>query len=197
MSTNRRNVKSGEILTTNSHERTKDYLSDSEIKVLLKASKKTRYPKRNYILLLMIYRHGLRVSEAIKLRKFDVNLKESRIWINRLKNGLSVEHPISGDELRAIKRYLTSRNDNLPWLFVNERGLPLTRQAVNYIVSIVGEKANLENVHPHTLRHSCGFYLANKGYDLRLIQDYLGHRDPKHTAHYTRVVSSRFERLWI
>ncbi|WP_405246534.1 tyrosine-type recombinase/integrase [Cellulophaga sp. Asnod2-G02] len=196
MDTNGRNVKSTKNQTTNAHERAKDYLSDAEMKVLLKASKKTRYPKRNYILLLMIYRHGLRVSEAVNLKLSDVNLKESRVWINRLKNGLSVEHPISGDELRAIKRYLTSRKDNLPWLFVNERGLPLTRQAVNYTISTVGKEAGLQNVHPHTLRHSCGFYLANKGYDLRLIQDYLGHRDPKHTAHYTRVVSKRFEKLW-
>jgi len=44
--------------------------------------------------------------------------------------------------------------------------------------------------------HSCGYYLANKGYDLRLIQDYLGHRDPKHTVHYTRTAASRFNGLW-
>lgn len=193
---NGRNVKSLKKETTNAHERSKDFLSDAEIKLLLEASKKSRYPKRNYLLLLMIYRHGLRVSEAITIKKSDVNVKESRIWINRLKNGLSVEHPISGDELRAIKRYFNSREDNLPWIFVNERGLPLTRQAVNYIIAVAAEKAKLQNVHPHTLRHSCGFYLANKGYDLRLIQDYLGHRDPKHTAHYTRVVSKRFEKLW-
>lgn len=166
------------------------------MKELLEASKRTRYPKRNYLLLLMMYRHGLRVSEAIGLKISDVNLKESRVWVNRLKKGLSVEHPIEGDELRAIKRYLASRSDNLPWLFVNERGTPLTRQAVFYIVAAVAEKAGLQNVHPHTLRHSCGFYLANKGYDLRLIQDYLGHRDPKHTAQYTRVASRRFEKLW-
>lgn len=192
----RRNVKSREKRTTNDHERAKDFLSDMEIKQLLDASKKTRYPKRNYLLLLMMYQHGLRVTEAISLKRSDVNIKESRIWVNRLKNGLSVEHPISGDELRAVKRYFASRKDGLPWLFVNERGLPLTRQAVNYIVSTAAGRAELENVHPHTLRHSCGFYLANKGYDLRLIQDYLGHRDPKHTAHYTRVVSKRFEKLW-
>ena len=113
-----------------------------------------------------------------------------------MKGGLSTEHPLSGNELRAIKRYLNSRIDNLPWLFVSERGLPMTGQAVSYIVSAVGVNSKIENVHPHTLRHSCGFYLANLGYDLRVIQDYLGHRDPKHTAQYTRVASKRFEKLW-
>jgi len=77
--------------------------------------------------MLMMYRHGLRVSEAIALRRDNVNLQGARLWVRRLKNGLSVEHPIAGDELRAIKRYLASRNDQLPWLFLSERGQPLTR----------------------------------------------------------------------
>lgn len=191
-----RNVKSNKKITTDDHERSKNFLSNTEVKDLLEASKQSRYPTRNYLLLLMMYRHGLRVSEVINLKLTDVNLKESRLWVERLKNSLSVEHPIVGDELRAIKRYLRSRKDNLPWLFINERNLPLTRQAVNYIVKAAADKTDIKNVHPHTLRHSCGFYLANKGYDLRLIQDYLGHRDPKHTVNYTRVVSSRFEKLW-
>ena len=194
--TKRYNVRSSQKETTNFHEKSKNYLSDSEIKIFLEASKKTRYPKRNYLLLLMMYRHGLRISEAVALKKSDVNLIDSRVWVNRLKGGLSTKHPISGNELRAIKRYLNSRIDNLPWLFVSERGLPMTRQAVSYIVSAVGENSKIENVHPHTLRHSCGFYLANLGYDLRVIEDYLGHRDPKHTAQYTRVASKRFEKLW-
>jgi Phage integrase family len=119
-----------------------------------------------------------------------------RLWIRRLKNGLAVEHPIAGDELRAIKRYLATRTDSLPWLFVSEREQPLTRQSVNYLIAMAARRAALPPVHPHMLRHSCGFYLANRGYDLRLIQDYLGHRDPKHTVLYTRVAGSRFEGLW-
>ena len=109
---------------------------------------------------------------------------------------MAVEHPIAGDELRAIKRYFGIRKDALPWLFVSEREQPLTRQSVNYLVAMAAERAALARVHPHMLRHSCGFYLANRGYDLRLIQDYLGHRDPKHTVHYTRIAGSRFEGLW-
>lgn len=126
----------------------------------------------------------------------EVDLDHARLWVRRLKNGLAVEHPMAGDELRAIKRYLGLRTDALPWLFISEREQPLTRQSVNYLIATAAERAELSPFHPHMLRHSCGFYLANRGYDLRLIQDYLGHRDPKHTVHYARVAGSRFEGLW-
>jgi type 1 fimbriae regulatory protein FimB len=81
----------------------------------------------------------LRVSEAIQMRRNQLDVKRSRLWVARLKGSLSVEHPIAGDELRANKRYLATREDNLPWLFVSERQAQLTRQAVNYIVRVAGE----------------------------------------------------------
>jgi type 1 fimbriae regulatory protein FimB len=192
----RQKVKSDAVQPTDGHERTKNFLSDTEMDGLLEAAKKGRHGVRDFLLLLMMYRHGLRVSEAIRLRQADLNLTRARVWIRRLKNGLSVEHPITGDELRAIKRYLQTRDDGLPWLFLSERRQPMTRQSVNYLIRAAARRAKLDAVHPHMLRHTCGFYLANQGYDLRLIQDYLGHRDPKHTVHYTRVAGVRFEGLW-
>lgn len=197
---NGRNVKSNVAPNANGaadgHERAKDFLSEGEFAVLLDAAKAGRHGMRDHLLLLVMFRHGLQVSEAVAVRRDEVDLDRARLWVRRLKGGLSVEQPIAGDELRAFKRYLALRKDSLPWLFISERGQPLTRQSVNYLVAAAAERAKLAPVHPHMLRHSCGFALANKGYDLRLIQDYLGHRDPRHTVHYTRTAGRRFEGLW-
>lgn len=176
----RRNVKSDADIAADAHERGRDYLGLAQIDRLLAAAKAGRHGTRDHLLVLMMFRHGLRVSEAIGLRRDHVDLELSRLWVPRLKRGLSVEHPVEGDELRAIRRWFGQREDGLPWLFVSERQQPLTRQAVNYILTTAGKRAGLSHVHPHMLRHSCGFALANRGYDLRLIQDYLGHRDPRH-----------------
>lgn len=194
--TERRNVKSANAAAADDHERARDFLGPVQIDQLLGAAKKGRHGTRDHLLILMMFRHGLRVSETIALRREHVDLDQSRLWVPRLKRGLSVEQPVVGDELRAIRRWLAKRDDGLPWLFVSERKQPMTRQAVNYILASAGKRADLGHVHPHMLRHSCGFALANKGHDLRLIQDYLGHRDPRHTAHYTRTAAARFEGLW-
>jgi integrase len=151
-------------------------------------------------MLLMAYRHGLRVSELIDLRLKDIDLDTSRLFVRRKKGSLSTHQPIEGDELRALRAWLRERSlrpdAHSPYLFLSERG-PFTRQAVNYIALSAGKRAKLPfRVHPHMLRHSTGFYLANKGFDTRLIQDYLGHRNIAHTVKYTRTAAERFEGLW-
>jgi len=82
------------------------------------------------------------------------------------------------------------------WLAMSEQKTKLTRQAVNYIIRQAGERAGLDRVNPHMLRHSCGYALANMGKDTRLIQDYLGHRDPRHTVRYTQTSAKRFASIW-
>jgi integrase len=152
---------------------------------------------RDFALVLLAFRHGLRVSELIDIRMADLDLESARLYVRRLKGSLSTSQPLEGDELRAIRAYLRERKpENSPYLFNGERG-PLTRFAVNYLADETGKRAGLPfKINPHMMRHSCGFALANKGLDTRLIQDYLGHRNVNHTARYTRTAASRFEGLW-
>src|SRR5947209_8505323 len=151
-------------------------------------------------MMLMAYRHGLRVAELTGMKLADLDLATARLYVRRKKGSLSTHQPIDGDELRALRAWLRLRDQRpdarLPYLFLSERG-PMTRQAVNYLAAAIGQRAGLPfHVHPHMLRHSTGYYLANRGHDTRLIQDYLGHRNIAHTVRYTRTAAARFEGLW-
>lgn len=195
--TNRQNVKREKASTVDDHERThRDFLTESEVSRLLNSAKAGRFGVRDYCMLVLMYRHGLRVSELTGARLSDIDLDAARIWVKRKKEGLSTNQPLQGDELRALRAYLRSRRDNLPWLFLSSQGGQMTRQTVNYLIKQAGEKAGLGHVHPHMLRHTCGHVLADKGTDTRLLQDWLGHRDIRHTAWYTRTASKRFEGVW-
>ncbi len=178
------------------HEKTKNFLTEAEMTRFLQAAKSGRHGVRDHLMMLLMYRHGLRETELCRLTVSVLDMDSARIWVERLKGSLSTHHPIDGDELRAMRRYLRTRDSQLPWLFVTERRGQFTRQGIYYLVRRIGDCAELGKVHPHMLRHSCGYALANKGCDLRTIQDYLGHRDPKHTAIYTRTAANRFENLW-
>ena len=173
------------------------FLTEQEMRKLLEASKKGRHGERDHLLVLMAYRHALRVSELIDIRMSDLDLEASRIYVRRLKGSTSTHQPMTSDELRVVRAWLRVRGEtNSPFLFLGERG-PLTRQAVNYLFREIGERGRLGvRVTPHMLRHACGYYLANKGYDTRLIQDYLGHKNINHTVRYTNTAAHRFEGLW-
>jgi integrase len=179
--------------------REKDYLTEAEIKRFLAAARQGRHGTRDHAMMLMAYRHGLRVAELTGVKLTDLDLATARLFVRRNKGSLSTHHPVDGDELRALRAWLREREQRsdarLPYLFLSERG-PMTRQAVNYLTAVIGERAGLPfRVHPHMLRHSCGYYLANRGHDTRLIQDYLGHRNIAHTVRYTRTAAARFEGL--
>jgi len=166
----------------------------------LRSSRKGRHGVRNFAMMLLAYRHGLRVRELVNIRTSDVDLDTGRLFVRRCKGSLSTSQPLDGDEIRALRAWLRRRMNapccNSPLLFLSERG-PMTRQAMNYTVAEIGRRSELPlKVHPHMLRHSCGYALANKGCDTRVIQDYLGHRNIRHTQLYTRTAAVRFEGLW-
>lgn len=168
---------------------------------MLAEARRSSTPERDRCLLYMSFIHGFRVSEVCALRLTDVSLQDRCLHIKRMKNGFSTIHPIQNDEARILKAWLKVRS-SLPgaesqWLFVSRQGGGLTRQRVWQVIKHLGEQAGIEvHSHPHMLRHACGFALADRGVDTRLIQDYLGHRNIRHTVIYTASNVERFRNVW-
>jgi site-specific recombinase XerD len=179
--------------------RLRDYLTKAEVRALLRAAKQSkRYAARNHAMILLAYRHGFRASELVELRASDVDLRAGTIYCRRRKGSKSSVHPMKRDEIEAIGRVLRDREvRGTDYLFCSERGAKLTRNGFWRVVSEAGKRAGLPVKTPsHQLRHACGYYLANKGCDLRLIQEYLGHRQIQNTVRYTALNAKRFEGLW-
>ena len=181
----------------NSDSRPREYLTGDEVDSLIVAAKGLgRHGHRDATLLLVAFRHGLRVSELVALRWDMVDLKQGLMHVNRLKNGVASTHPIRGPELRALRRLQRDYPDT-PYLFVSERKGPLTTSAFRKIIARSGQSAKIGfPVHPHMLRHACGYKLANDGHDTRAIQHYLGHKNIQHTVRYTELSASRFNGFW-
>jgi type 1 fimbriae regulatory protein FimB/type 1 fimbriae regulatory protein FimE len=155
-----------------------------------------RHGHRDATLILLAYRHGFRVSELVALRWDQIDLKAGTLHVNRLKNGRSSVHPLRGPELRALRR-LRRDYDASPYVFTTELRGPITDSAVRKIVARAGKGARLPfAVHPHMLRHACGYALANAGHDTRSIQQYLGHKNIMHTVRYTELAPERFGKFW-
>jgi type 1 fimbriae regulatory protein FimE len=177
--------------------RSREYLTAQEVEQVIAAARKLgRHPVRDATLILLLYRHGLRVAEAIALRWEAVELSAGLLHVRRVKRGQPSVHPLRGPELRAL-RQLRRHYPRTVYLFVSERGGPLASRSVRHIILRAGEAAGLPfSIHPQMLRHACGFYLANKGMDTRAIQQYLGHCNIQHTVRYTALSPQRFTQFW-
>jgi type 1 fimbriae regulatory protein FimB/type 1 fimbriae regulatory protein FimE len=177
--------------------RTREYLTTHEIEALRKAARNIgRHGHRDDTLILMLFRHGLRVGEVVTLRWEQVDLKKGLLYVCRLKNGVPATHPLRGIQLRALRQLRRDYPDS-PYVFISERQSPLTERTVHGIVARAGENSGLAfSIHPHMLRHSTGFYLANKGHDTRAIQSYMGHANIKNTVIYTELAPTRFKDFW-
>ena len=178
----------------NLERRSREYLLPAEVKQLIEAAKKLgRHSDRDGVLILMAYRHALRVGELVNLRWDQVSFSEGKLHVNRLKHGDASVHYLEGDEIRALRKLQRDYPDS-PYVFCSERKGPLTCRSAHHIIARAGEKAGLEfPVHPHMLRHAKGYQLASKAIDTRAIQAYFGHRNINHTVTYTQLDPERFK----
>ena len=181
----------------NKDRRSREYLLPSELEAVMEAAGTVgRHGVRDKTLIMLAFRHGLRVSELVGLRWDMIDLKAGHIHVNRAKHGTHGVHPLRGPELRALRR-LQREYPGSPYLFMTERGGPLTTATVRKLVARAGVEAKIPfPIHPHMLRHSTGYKLANDGHDTRAIQQYLGHKNIQHTVRYTELSTSRFKNFW-
>ena len=176
-------------------ERLPDVLSASQVGAMLAACTGDGPPEmRNRAILEVLYGCGLRVSECTGLDLGDCILEEGYLRVVG-KGGKERISPISGAALEALGAYLERARPALakPYakptaaVFLNARGGRLTRQSVHAIVADAGRLVGVDNLHPHTLRHSFATHMLEGGADLRVIQEILGHSDISTTQVYTHV----------
>jgi type 1 fimbriae regulatory protein FimE len=174
--------------------RSREYLTEAEVEPPIEAARKRgRNGSRDAAAILLAYRHGLRAQELCSLRWSQIDLKHGRLHVNRAKGGIESVHPLHGPELRALRPLQGSS----PYVFITEAGTPVTTAWFLRMVQRTGKAAKLPfQVHPHMLRHSTGYKLANDGHDTRSLAHYLGHRNLQSTARYTALAPDRFKDFW-
>jgi type 1 fimbriae regulatory protein FimB/type 1 fimbriae regulatory protein FimE len=180
-----------------SSQREREYLRPSEVNAMIGAAQKVgRHGVRDGAIILLMFRHGLRTAELVALKWSQIDLGGGYIEIHRVKNGHDSIHPLRSPELRALRQIQRDYPDT-SYVFVSERKAPLSTRSIRNIIARAGEIAQIAfPVHPHQLRHACGYYLAAQGHDTRAIQDYLGHKNIHHTVRYTQMSPQRFEKFW-
>jgi type 1 fimbriae regulatory protein FimB/type 1 fimbriae regulatory protein FimE len=178
----------------NSAYRPREYLLEAEVDKLIEtARRRGGNGARDACAILLAYRHGLRAQELCQLRWSQVDLRHGRLHVNRAKGGQESVHPLHSPELRALRPLQGSS----PYVFTTEAGTPVTTAWFLRMVQRTGVAARMPfAIHPHMLRHSTGYKLANDGHDTRSLAHYLGHRNLQSTARYTALAPDRFAGFW-
>ena len=174
----------------------REYVTEDEVERLIRAASKHERGDRDALMVLMAYRHGLRVSELIAMQWAQVDLDAGRMRVLRLKGSDASVHPLGGREIRALRKLGRSQPVGARFVFVTDCGAPMTRNGFFKILAKAAGAAGLEGVHPHLLRHGTGFRLVNMGMDTLSLAAYLGHRNVQNTARYAKMDARLFDGLW-
>jgi integrase len=176
--------------------RTREHLTMEEVERLIEATMANRQGHRDALMTLLAFRHGLRAAEVCDLRWEQIDFNSATLHVRRIKNGTPATHPLTGRELRALRRHQRESKRGA-FVFVSERGAPLSAQGFSRMIERAGHAAKLGiKVHAHMLRHACGYALANAGHDTRALQAYLGHRNIQNTTRYSALAPDRFKGFW-
>ena len=147
-------------------------------------------------MILVTYRHGLRVSELCALTWDQIDFAHGLLHVRRVKNGMASVHQVGGEEQRSL-RALKRDDDAGRFVFMTMRGAPMTPAGFRKFFARLGAEAGMPfPIHPHMLRHATGYKLANDGQDTRALQHYLGHKNIMHTVRYTELSPERFKNFW-
>jgi integrase len=193
----RRRIENGTVppnWIANDQRRAREYLTEAEITRLKTVAGKTnRQGFRDSTMIMLAYRHGLRVAELVDLRWDQVDLSAGKLHVRRVKNSAPSTHVLDGKEIRSLRRIQREQEPRSTFVFTSECGSPFTMAGFRKMFARLGEAAKIGfPIHPHMLRHACGFS-TNSGIDTRAIQDYLGHRSISNTVRYSRLSPERFK----
>jgi len=183
----------------NEERRSREHLTPGEVALLMKTARHRggRYGHRDATMILVCYRHVLRVGELCSLRWDQFDFNEGLVHVRRLKNGRPSVHPLRGTEIRELRRLGREQLPCSPYVFTTERKGPMSTAGFRKLLARVGEAAGMPfPVHPHMLRHSGGYKLANDGVDTRSLQHWFGHKNIQNTVRYTELAADRFKSFW-
>lgn len=171
------------------------YLTVDEVERFFQAIPKSN--TRDRLLFDLIYRHALRRQEAVNLLTEDV--QGGRIWIERVKDGVSGEYPLHPFTQKLLNDYLKNgKNPDNPFLLNSRQSgdvRPIGTSTIFFLFRKYAEKANIpqRKQHPHILRHSIATHLRSSGWDLSDVQDWLGHKNITSTTIYSKVTHEKRE----
>jgi type 1 fimbriae regulatory protein FimB len=182
-----------------SHRSTRSYLSPAELLAVLKIGRARS--TRDWAMILVSYRHGLRASEICGLKLSDVNLRDGSIAIRRLKGSMSQVQPLYRhkgqpllDEVAALRAWIRDREDDGSGvLFLSQKGGTLHRSSFFSIFATIATAAGLptEKRHPHVLKHSLASHLVAGNVNLALVKQCLGHRSINSTMQYVGTTDAQ------
>ncbi len=180
--------------------REREWLTEDEVARIRRAAGRVgRHGHRDQLMILAAYRHGLRVAELVAWKWEVVDLDAGTVFVRRLKGSKSGMHTLERDEVAALKKLAPNSRDRVGHVFKSDRDGPVSESGFRKIVARAGELAGMPfPIHPHMLRHACGYELTRGGKATRVIQDWMGHKNIQNTVRYTELDPGRFkrEKMW-